>query len=735
MSTQQESIVSELFPITGLSCASCASSAEKVLNHQPGVRKAKVNFASGTVYVEYEEVNTRPEQLKEALQKVGFDLITEHSGGTDNDLYAGLLNQNEDSAYRKPALVSLVFFVPLFVVGMFAMHERWSPYAMLLLTLPIIIYGGKTFFITAYRLALQRTANMDTLVAVSTAISFVFSIFNTFNPDYWLQKGFSAEYYYEAAGGVIAFVLLGKWLEDRAKAKTKDAVRGLMQLTPSNVTLIFDDRTTADVPLTQVQVGNQLLIKANERIPVDGKVIEGTVWIDQSSLTGEPIPVEKNVGDKVYSGTLNGAVSFIMEADKVGKDTLLAGIVRSVYEALSTKAPVQRWADQVSAWFTPVMIAISILILVGWGIFGGESGWILGLLHAATVMVIACPCALGLATPTALMVAMGRAAQNGILIKDAESLEKASQITDVFLDKTGTLTVGKPEVVTERWFIPQEEIIINTLYSIEKQSDHPLARAIVRRYQGLAKEIPLSATENRLGKGMVAHTGNDTYYIGNAKLMTEAGIHFSEQTTDETTVYVAKNQTLIAVLTIADRIRPESAQAIAELHANGIQTHLLTGDTLPTAQKVAQTVGIMNVHAGLLPQDKLELIRQYKSAGKVTAMVGDGLNDSSALAQADVSIAMGSGSEVAMSVASMTLVQNDLRKLRQALRLSQITVRVIKQNLFWAFIYNVISIPVAAGLLYPFTHFSLNPMWAGLAMALSSFSVVMNSLRLKIVKL
>jgi len=734
MSTQQELTVSELFPITGLSCASCASSAEKVLNHQPGVRKAKVNFASGTAFVEYEEVSTRPERLKEALQKVGYELITNSSNG-DNDLYAGLLNQKEVSPYQMPALVSMIFFVPLFVVGMFAMHESWSPYVMLFLTLPIIIYGGKTFFITAYRLALQRTANMDTLVAVSTAISLVFSIFNTFYPNYWLQRGFDAEYYYEAAGGVIAFVLLGKWLEDRAKAKTKDAVRGLMQLTPSNVTLIFDDRTTAEVQLSQVQVGNQLLIKANERIPVDGKLVEGMVWIDQSSLTGEPIPVEKNAGDKVYSGTLNGGVSFILQAEKVGKDTLLAGIVRSVYEALSTKAPVQRWADQVSAWFTPVMIAISILTLVGWGIFGGESGWILGLLHAATVMVIACPCALGLATPTALMVAMGRAAQNGILIKDAESLEKASQITDVFLDKTGTLTAGKPEVVTERWFIPQEETIINTLYSIEKQSDHPLAQAIVRRYQGLAKEIPLSATENRLGKGMVADVGNETYYIGNAKLMTEAGITVPQQTTDETLVYVVKNQTLFALLTIADRIRPESAQAIAELHANGIQTHLLTGDTLPTAQKVAQTVGITNVHAGLLPQDKLEFIRQYKSEGKVTAMVGDGLNDSSALAQADVSIAMGSGSEVAMSVASMTLVQNDLRKLRQALRLSQITVRVIRQNLFWAFIYNVVSIPVAAGLLYPFTHFSLNPMWAGLAMALSSFSVVMNSLRLKIVKL
>lgn len=734
MSIQQESIVSELFPITGLSCASCASSAEKVLNHQPGVRKAKVNFASGTAFVEYEEVSTRPERLKEALQKVGYELIT-NTSNDENDLYAGLLNQKEVSVYRMPALVSMVFFVPLFVVGMFAMHEGWSPYAMLLLTLPIVIYGGKTFFITAYRLALQRTANMDTLVAVSTAISLVFSIFNTFYPNYWLQKGFTAEYYYEAAGGVIAFVLLGKWLEDRAKAKTKDSIRGLMQLTPSNVTLIFDDRTTAEVPLNQVQVGNQLLIKANERIPVDGAVIEGSVWIDQSSLTGEPIPVEKNAGDKVYSGTLNGGVSFILQAEKVGKDTLLAGIVRSVYEALSTKAPVQRWADQVSAWFTPAMVAISILTLVGWGIFGGESGWVLGLLHAATVMVIACPCALGLATPTALMVAMGRAAQNGILIKDAESLEKASQITDVFLDKTGTLTAGKPEVLSEEWFYPQDEMTSNILFSIEKQSDHPLAQAIVRRYQGQAKEIPLASTENRLGKGMVAHLGNDTYSIGNAKLMTEAGITVPQQTTDETLVYVAKNQTLLAILTIADRIRPESTLAIAELHANGIQTHLLTGDTMPTAQKVAQTVGITNVHAGLLPQDKLDFIRQYKSAGKVTAMVGDGLNDSSALAQADVSIAMGSGSEVAMSVASMTLVQNDLRKLRQALRLSQITVRVIRQNLFWAFIYNVVSIPVAAGLLYPFTHFSLNPMWAGLAMALSSFSVVMNSLRLKMIKI
>ena len=733
---QPSLLQTNLFPIEGLSCASCAVSAEKVLKNQQGVKNAKVNFASGTAYVEYESV-TQPEQLKQALQNIGYDLKIE-SSDNGSDIFSHLITENKESEYKKPSIISLVFFVPLFVVGMFFMHADWSPPVMLLLTLPIFFYGGRKFFIGAYNMLKQRTANMDTLVAVSTGIAFIFSLFNTFFSNYWTAKGFQADLYYEAAGGIITFVLLGKWLEDRAKSKTKDSIRKLIQLAPSTVTLLFDDHTTAEIPLAQVQVGNRLLIKAGERIPVDGKIVEGHVWIDQSSLTGEPIPIEKKTGDKVFSGTINGNTVFTLQAEKVGKDTLLSGIVHSVYEALSSKAPVQRWADQVSAVFTPLMLIIALITFFIWGILDVETGWIRGLLNASTVMIIACPCALGLATPTALMVSMGRAAENGILIKDAESLEKTAEITDIFFDKTGTLTTGKPKVVACEWLNQKStgELNIkswgNILYSIEKQSEHPLAYAVINYLaEQNATEIILHKTENVVGKGIIAEFLGERYYVGNAGLMHDAGVTFNVYETDHTPIYFAKGNQLIAIISVADEIRPEAPEIIQNLIKRGITPHLLTGDTLPSAEKVAKALEITNINAALLPHDKLRIIEQSQANNKIIAMIGDGINDSSALAKADVSIAMGNGSDVAVSVASMTLIHNDLKKLSFALNLSATTVRIIKQNLFWAFIYNLISIPIAAGVLYPWTHFTLNPMWAGLAMALSSISVVLNSLRLK----
>ncbi len=587
---------------------------------------------------------------------------------------------------------------------------------------------------------------MDTLVALSTGIAWLFSAFNTIYPEFWDARGLHAHVYFEAAAVVIAFILLGKMLEEKAKSNTSSAIKKLMGLQPKTVTLISEDDTTMEIPANQVKQGHLLLVKPGEKIPVDGMVTAGESFVDESMITGEPVPVEKSSGEKVFAGTINQKGSFRFKAEKVGADTLLAQIIKMVREAQGSKAPVQRLVDKIAGIFVPIVIGVSILTFIAWMALGGENAFTHALLTAVTVLVIACPCALGLATPTAIMVGVGKGAENNILIKDAESLELGYKVNAVVLDKTGTITEGMPQV-TDMIFtsdVPNDKLK-SILLAIESQSEHPLAEAVVRYLKNeLVKPIPISRIESVTGQGILADYNGKTYLVGNEKLLAERdvlidsslGARITElQKQAKTVVSFVEQDRVVGIIAIADKIKPTSKPAIGLLQKRGIEVYMLTGDNHQTAAAIAKETGLKYFRAEMLPSGKADFIKELQQQGKTVAMVGDGINDSHALAQADVSIAMGRGSDIAMDVAKMTLVTSDLNSILKALKLSRKTIRTIRQNLFWAFIYNLIGIPVAAGILYPVNGFLLDPMIAGAAMALSSVSVVGNSLRLKMSKL
>ena len=552
--------------------------------------------------------------------------------------------------------------------------------------------------------------------------------------------------YFEAAAVVITFILLGKFLEERAKAGTSSAIKKLMGLRPNTVQRVKADGNTEQVPIAEVDVDDVLLVRPGESIAVDGEVIEGESYVDESMISGEPVPVAKGQGTSLLAGTINQKGSLKMRAKKVGGATLLAQIVQAVQEAQGSKAPVQQLVDKVAAVFVPIVIGIAILSAIVWWVLGGEHAFTQGLLALVTVLVIACPCALGLATPTAIMAGVGKGAENGILIKDAESLERARKITAIVLDKTGTITEGKPEVVDALGLDDPE--VASALLAIESRSEHPLAEAVVRHLLNL--QLPTDANlqpssfESLTGKGVKATVNGTTWIVGSPRLMEESGIRIDRSFRDKertwqgaahTVIWFADQDRVRAAIAIADRIKPSAKEAIARLKDEGVAVYMQTGDARRTAQAVAQQVGIEHFRSEVLPRDKAVFVATLQEQGQVVAMVGDGINDSEALAKADVSIAMGRGSDIAMDVARMTLIGTDLNTIPRAITLSRKTVRLIRQNLFWAFIYNVIGIPIAAGVLYPFTGFLLNPMIAGAAMAFSSVSVVSNSLRLRWVKL
>jgi Cu2+-exporting ATPase len=722
-------------PVTGMTCAACATSVETILGRQEGVRKSAVNFANEAALVEYDPAQTTPERLRQAVRGVGYDLLTDPAQAAEQQTaYKETRRQN----LGRRALGAGLLSVPVVVLGMAFID--WPPAngVMLALTTPVLFWFGREFFRNAYLQARHGRANMDTLVALSTGIAYAFSVFNTLNPDFWHRRGLMPHVYFEAAAVVVAFVLLGKWLEERAKSSTSSAIKKLMGLQPRTVVRI-ENGEEREVPLEQVAVGDRLLVRPGEGVPVDGKVVSGTSSVDESTLSGEPLPVEKTKGARVFAGTLNQQGSFRMVAQQVGADTRLAQIVRFVQDAQGSKAPVQQLVDRVAAVFVPVVLGISVLTFVVWLILGGENALTYAMLNAVTVLVIACPCALGLATPTAIMVGVGKGAEQGILIKDAESLERAHRVDAVVLDKTGTLTEGRPQVVDLAWVPGGETDERKAIWlGLETQSAHPLAGALVR-YLSAANRVPapVTAFENTSGRGVQAEAGLHLYRTGNAALLREAGIEPDETLTNSwknrpgTVVWFAENNRVLAAALLADRVKETSAEAVAQLRQRGTDVYLLTGDNAATAQAVAQEVGIANVTAEVLPTDKAAFVENLQRQGKTVAMVGDGINDAAALAQADLSIAMGHGSDVALDVAKLTLVSGDLRQIPKALRLSRLTVRAIRQNLFWAFIYNVIGIPLAAGVLYPVNGFLLNPMIAGAAMALSSVSVVTNSLRLR----
>jgi Cu2+-exporting ATPase len=712
-----------------------------MLGSQPGIVSASVNFAASSVWVEYNPNATSPKVFRQAVQSIGFDLIADEQEAHLQEA----IKQHESILLKQKTIFAAVLALPVVVMGMFFMNMPYANFIMLVLTTPVVFWFGRGFFINAYKQLKHHKANMDTLVALSTGIAYLFSLFNTVFPHVLMVEGGHAPVYFEASAVIIVFILLGRMLEEKAKANTSSAIKKLMGLQPDTVTTILYDGTEIVQPISFVQVNHKIRVKPGERIPVDGTVLDGVSFVDESSITGEPLPVEKTNGAVVFAGTINQKGSFVLLAQKVGSETLLARIIRMVQEAQGSKPPVQKLVDKVAAVFVPVVISIALVSFVVWMLFGGANALPQALLTMVSVLIIACPCALGLATPTAIMVGMGRGAELGILIKDAEGLELAHRIDTLVLDKTGTITEGKPTVTDWYWSTENPSQLKSILLGVEAQSEHPLADALVKALQAEGVQpIAVDRFESITGRGVVATMGNSAYAVGNAQLMAEKGMQFS--LTDQETARVLQSQAktvlffgadkqVCAVIAITDPIKASSASAIEALKNSGVELHLLTGDNEQTAQWVASQTGIGTFKANLLPDEKADYIKGLQQQGKVVAMAGDGINDSQAMAQADVSIAMGSGSDIAIDVAKMTIVSSRLETIQLAIGLSKQTISTIKQNLFWAFIYNLIGIPIAAGVLYPFTGFMLNPMLAGAAMALSSVSVVSNSLRLKYVKL
>lgn len=732
-------VVKKSFPVTGLGCASCAINVEGELKAHKGVVSAAVNYANATAMIEFEKDSTSAEDLKSSIQAIGYDLLIEAD------------SENMQEELRKSHYKSLVFrticasllALPVMIIGMFMMDMPYANWIMLVLATPVVGWFGRSFFVSAFNQARHGSANMDTLVALSTGISWLFSTFNTLFPQVWHNQGIHPPVYFEASAVVIAFILLGKVLEEKAKSNTSSAIKKLIGLQSKTVRRIQKDGTEMEISIYLVKKGDHLIVKPGDKIPVDGEVISGNSFVDESTITGESLAVEKMEGTKVFAGTINQKGSFVLSAEKVGGDTMLAHIIKMVQEAQGSKPPVQKLVDRIAGIFVPVVIGIAILTFTVWMIFGSENVLTHALLAMVSVLVIACPCALGLATPTAIMVGIGKGAGQGILIKDAESLEMACKVNAIVLDKTGTISEGKPAVNDIFWNVKEEEKIeaIKILHTIESMSEHPLAEAVIAHLKASSgTKVPLKNFESITGRGVKAEYDGKLVLVGNQRLMGEFPGKVSEELETRiagwekeanTVVCFTLGEKLTAIISIADKIKESSADAIADLQKKGIEVYMLTGDNIQTASAVALKVGITNFKAEVMPQEKADFVKSLQNQGKIVAMVGDGINDSQALAQANVSIAMGKGSDIAMDVAKMTIISSDLHLISRAIRLSGMTVRTIRENLFWAFIYNLIGIPIAAGILYPIWGFMLNPMIAGAAMALSSVSVVSNSLRLK----
>ena len=730
------STVKTTFPVLHMTCASCAISVESVLKAQPGVVAAAVNFAGATVQVEYLPGATTAEMLRQAVQSIGYDLFLEEGARQTETLET--LQEEHFHQLKRRTLGAAILTLPVVAIGMFFMEMPYANYIMWILSTPVVLWLGKRFYINAWKQARRRSANMDTLVALSTGVAYLFSMFNTLFPEFWHSRGLHPHVYFEAAAVIIVFILLGKLLEEKAKGNTSSAIKKLMGLQPKTVTVVHQGGHQMETAIDQVRAGDVILVKPGGKIAFDGMLVSGTSYVDESMLSGEPVPVLKQEGDKVFAGTINQKGSFQFEAQKVGANTMLAQIIRLVQDAQASKAPVQKLVDKIAGIFVPVVLGIALAACLAWMVLSPQHGLTQAMLALVTVLVIACPCALGLATPTAIMVGVGKGAEAGILIKDAESLELAKQVNAIVLDKTGTITEGKP-VVTDVFWLHNESQKSSLLYNLEKQSEHPLAEAVVQHFHG-SPELTVTHFESITGQGAKAMIGQELYLAGNKALMMENHIEMAESLLEKartwsreskSVIWFADQQQALAVIAIADQVKATSREAIQQLQQMGVEVYMLTGDNRATAKGVAEQTGIRHFQAEVLPHQKAAFIEQLQTEGKIVAMVGDGINDSTALARADVSIAMGKGSDIAMDVAKMTIISSDLKKIPTAIRLLRQTVAAIRQNLFWAFIYNLIGIPVAAGVLYPVTGFLLNPMIAGAAMALSSVSVVGNSLRLK----
>ena len=726
-----------IFPVSGMHCVSCAGRVEKTLSSQSGVKMASINFAAANVTVEYNTSLTSPEALRKAVVDAGYEMTIEEDKEEGTSLEE-IASARYDELKRR-ALASAVLTIPIVLIAMIFMDLTYGNLIMAILSTPVVFYFGRGFFVNAWKQIRHRSVTMDTLVALSTGIAYLFSMFNLLFPEFWRSRGVEPHVYFEAASVIITFILIGRLLEEKAKGNTTSAIRKLIGLQPRTAAVADKQGKLRMIPIDQIVVGSVIMVRSGEKIPVDGTVTEGSSFVDESMLSGEPIPELKEKGSKVFAGTINQKGSFRFTADKVGKETLLAQIIRMVQEAQGSKAPVQKTVDKIASVFVPVVMSIALLSFLLWVLLDPVNGVSHGVLSLVTVLIIACPCALGLATPTAIMVGMGKGAEHGILIKDAESLEIARSVDAVVLDKTGTITEGKPTVSDAIWY--EDELrYAPILLNLEKHSEHPLAEAVTSYLDNGLPESAMNQFESITGKGVRGEYEGVVYWAGSRRLISENGIEISKEVDEaarlmskegKSVVWFAHSNGVLALFAVADRIKESSVNAVEQLKSYGIKIYMLTGDNRESATSIAIQAGIRHFEAEVLPQDKAGFVKQLQEKGHKVAMVGDGINDSAALAQADLSIAMGKGSDIAMDVARITIVSSDLTKIVEAMKLSRKTVRTIRQNLFWAFIYNLISIPLAAGLLFPFTGFLLNPMIAGAAMALSSISVVTNSLRLR----
>ncbi|MFN3396397.1 MAG: heavy metal translocating P-type ATPase [Thermodesulfovibrionales bacterium] len=729
------------FAVKGMTCAACVAAVEKALRGLEGVMNVTVNLASEKATVEYNPTRVSFTDFKRVIADAGYSAeeITEEYIDREREL-----RESEFRALRKRFIISSLLTAPIIIGSMINLPVLSNWFFLFLLATPVQFWAGMRFHRAAWAALKHRTTNMNTLITIGTFAAYIYSVIATFSPSLFETGGLSPDVYYDTSATIITLILLGRLLEAKARGRTSEAIKRLMRLQPKTARVLRNGQEK-EVLIDEVTAGDIVIVRPGERIPVDGEIIGGYSTVDESMLTGESLPLEKTTGDTVFGGTVNKAGSFRLRATKVGKETALGQIIRLVEEAQGSKAPIQRLADKVASIFVPTVISIAIATFFIWFFFGPEHSFTMSLMNFIAVLIIACPCALGLATPTAIMVGTGRGAERGILIRDAEALELAHKVQVVVLDKTGTITKGEPEVIDIIVSPDSDEIgLLMVTASAEKLSEHPFGKAIVKKAQ--EKGIELKDAEDFraiIGGGVKAMVKTDgrsfNVFIGNQRLMEDEGIDISEfikeaerlSSEAKTPVFVSIDGKVKAVIAIADTVKEGSVAAIKELKEMGIEVVMLTGDHKRTAHAIAGRIGIDRVFSEVLPEQKVEIVRALKREGKITAMIGDGINDAPALTEADLGIAIGTGTDIAMEASDITLIRGDLRSAVEAIKLSRQTMKTIKQNLFWAFFYNVIGIPVAAGLLYPFGGPLLNPMIASGAMAFSSVSVVTNSLRLR----
>lgn len=764
---------SQTYRIKGMHCASCAGIIEKTLKKTEHVHSAEVNYGTETAKLSFDETKINPQILSEKIEKLGYSIVipsehyTEMSAnemGMSEDEHSAHLGLNQSKKEKLEEIREMrnkvISVIPLAIFSIFVMGWNILAQFNFLPKMPVVWYEffhhllpifatytlfvvGKPYLLGFYRFLRYGKANMDTLIGIGTSVAFIYSIIVT-SFEETLRPFINVEVdYYDVTIIVITFIALGKYLEASSKLKTGDAIEKLLNLQAKTAIVIRDEKEI-EISINEVVLDDLIIVKPGNKIPVDGVLTEGSSYIDEAMVTGEPMPVEKNTGDTVIGGTINTTGSFTIKATKVGSETLLAHIIKMVEEAQGSKAPIQAMADKISSIFVPIVLVIAFGTLATWLILGSQylpfsQALSYGLVSFVGILVIACPCALGLATPTAIIVGVGKGAKEGILIKDATTLEKLHKVNTLVVDKTGTITKGKPELTSiQNLSDKNDNELLKILASLEQKSEHPIAHAIV--YSAKEKKIELfqvSNFESIKGKGLQGEIDNIIYYAGNTRMIQDLNLSFDleklekETIEGKTPVILATKEKVFAVFLIADAIKDEAKEMVKKLHSMGIKVVMLTGDNKNTANYIAKQVGIDKVIAEVMPEDKLRIIRELQKEGKVVAMAGDGVNDAPALAQAEVGIAMGTGTDVAIESAGVTLLHGDISKVVKAINLSKMTIRVIKQNLFWAFFYNIIGIPLAAGVFYPFFGWLLSPVFAGLAMAFSSVSVVTNSLRLK----